>query len=105
MATGSMQTDYEFTVISAVVLGGTALVGGKGNVINSVVAAVFLAMLANSMTLFAIDPYWQYIIKGLILLFAFSLNSIKVLVGENISKRKAAKAAKKETRFANTTNC
>lgn len=87
-AIGGMQDGYEFDIITAVVLGGTALEGGHGDVVNSVVAALFLAALVNVMTIFAVDPFWQLIIKGVILLWAFSMNGIKDLVQGKLRKRR-----------------
>ena len=45
----------EFTVISAVVLGGTALVGGKGSIFNTVIASLFIATIPTALTTFGVD--------------------------------------------------
>lgn len=94
MATGSMKEGYEFDVITAVVLGGTPLIGGKGNIFNTAIAAIFIASLTNAMNLFFIDPFWQYIIKGIVLLLAFSLNSVKEIIGELLKKYRIHKIQK-----------
>ena len=72
---------YEFNVIAAVVLGGTSLAGGKGSIFNTVVAAVFIAVLKNGMNLLRIEPYWQYVVTGIILLIAFSMNGLRAMLG------------------------
>ena len=77
-----MVQGFEFDVITTVVLGGTALAGGKGSIFNSIVAAIFLATITVSMPLIGIGSYPQRIILGAILLFAFSINQIRV-IGEN----------------------
>lgn len=69
-----MKDGFEFTVISAVVLGGTALVGGKGSIFTTAVAAIFLATIKSGMDAFQIQSYMQRIIEGVILIFAFSIN-------------------------------
>lgn len=56
-----------FDVITVVVLGGTALTGGRGKVIGVVIAALILGIIDNTMVLLGIGSYWQWVIKGLIL--------------------------------------
>jgi len=86
-----MMDGYEFKVITAVVLGGTALEGGKGSIFNTVVAAIFYCGISNAMTLYRVDSYVISIITGIILLLAFSLNPIMQIVGENKNKAEAKK--------------
>jgi len=67
----------EFTVISAVVLGGTALAGGKGSIFNTVIASMFIATIATALTTFGVVNYAHGIFNGAILVFAFSINTIR----------------------------
>ncbi|AQP48216.1 hypothetical protein BW730_12590 [Tessaracoccus aquimaris] len=57
-----------FDVITVVVLGGTSLFGGKGNVIGVVIAALLTGVITNAMVLMGIDTYFQWIVKGAILI-------------------------------------
>lgn len=57
----------EFDVIAAVVVGGTALNGGRGDMIGSMIGAIFMAMLDNGIYKFQIDTSYQPVIKGLII--------------------------------------
>jgi len=84
-ANPTMKSGYEFNVIAAVVLGGTSLAGGKGSIFNTVVAAVFFAVLKNGMNLLRIEPYWQYVVTGIILLIAFSMNGIREVIARLIT--------------------
>ena len=68
---------FEFSVITTVVLGGTALAGGKGSIFNSVAAALFIATITVSVPLLGINPYYDGIIRGSILILAFSSNEIR----------------------------
>ncbi|MEG2930442.1 MAG: ABC transporter permease [Ruthenibacterium sp.] len=86
-----MQSGLEFTVVSAVVLGGTALIGGKGSIFNTVVAAVFLVTITVALTSFGIDSYTQGIIQGCILVFAFAITEIRQQMENLMVKRRAAK--------------
>ncbi len=74
---GLMGQDYEFQVITAVVLGGTALAGGNGSLGGSLVAALILTFLNNGMGLMQVNSYWQLVATGLIMIFAVSLNKLK----------------------------
>lgn len=94
-----MQQGLEFTVISAVVLGGTALAGGKGSIFNTIVAAIFLVTIRSAMDSFGVDSYWQKVVEGAILVIAFSITEIRMIINNTIIKSKAKKAmaAKKAT--------
>ena len=65
----------EFDAITAVVLGGTSLFGGEGAIWRTVVGAFFLQMIGNGFDLLGTTPQWQYVIKGLILAAAVSLDA------------------------------
>lgn len=86
-----MMDGYEFKVITAVVLGGTALEGGKGSIFNTVVASIFYCSISNAMTLYRVDSYVISIVTGLILLLAFSLNPIKQILDERSNRKAVAK--------------
>jgi len=65
----------EFDAITAIVLGGTSLLGGEGAVWRSVLGAFFLQMIGNGFDLLGTTPQWQYVIKGGILAAAVSLDA------------------------------
>jgi ribose transport system permease protein len=60
----------ELTVIAAVILGGTALVGGRGSVIGTMLAVLVLGVMSNGMNLLGVDAFWQVFLSGVILLLA-----------------------------------
>lgn len=64
-----------FDIITAVVLGGTALSGGKGKIVGVICGALILGIIANALVLLRIGVYWQWIIKGLILALAVFINA------------------------------
>ncbi|WP_380056144.1 ABC transporter permease [Falsihalocynthiibacter sp. SS001] len=64
----------EFTVIAAVILGGTKLTGGSGTVIGSVIGAVFLVLIDNGLNLMNASPYIYDIVRGGVLLAAVSVD-------------------------------
>ena len=56
--------------ITAVVMGGTSLMGGVGGVVGTVAGALMLGVLSNAMNLIGIDPFAQYVVKGLVIVGA-----------------------------------
>ena len=72
-----MNTGFEFVVISAVVLGGTSLAGGKGSVFTTIIAAIFLVTVTAGMNALRMDSFAQRVVQGVILLFAFSINGLR----------------------------
>jgi len=94
-ANSGMKIGYEFDVIAAVVLGGTSLSGGKGSVVNTLLAAVFFASLNTAMNMFHVDSYMQRVVIGVVLLFAFSLTGIRTYLAEKVRLRREAREALK----------
>jgi len=62
-----------FTTVTAVVVGGTALSGGVGSVVNSVIGVFIVVVLANGMVLMGIEPYVQQGVQGLLIIAAVAL--------------------------------
>lgn len=93
-------TGTEFTVISAVVLGGTALVGGKGSIFNTVIASMFIATIPTALTTFGIDNNVHGIFNGAILVFAFSINTIRTYASDAYVKFKARRELQKQSQAA-----
>ncbi len=61
---------FELDAIAAVVLGGTAISGGRGLILGTLIGAVLLGILNNGLNLMGINPYLQDVIKGGIILLA-----------------------------------
>lgn len=64
-----------FTVITAVIVGGTSIKGGSGAIWRTVVGVIFIALLGNGFNLNGIDPIYQRIIQGVIILVAVALDA------------------------------
>src|SRR5512139_1774265 len=67
----------ELDCIIAVLLGGTAFSGGEGSVAKTIVGALIIACVTVGL-MTVIPPYWQYVAKGVVLLFAVVLNHLLV---------------------------
>ena len=65
---------WELDVISAVIIGGTSIMGGAGTVWGTFVGVVFLGVLVNGMTQLNVPEYWQHIMRGVLILAAVLIN-------------------------------
>jgi len=80
---GMMGDGWEFQVITAVVLGGTALSGGSGSLGGTLLAALIIIFLKTGMSNAQVNSYWQQVATGLVLIFAVSINKLKFwLIGQ-----------------------
>ena len=61
---------YELDAIAAVVIGGTSLSGGKGSIMGTVLGALIIGVLNNGLVLLNVSPFWQQVVKGLVILLA-----------------------------------
>jgi len=67
-------TNYELDAIAACVIGGTSLMGGVGTISGAIVGALVTASLDNGMSLLNMQDFWQYIVKGAVLILAVWLD-------------------------------
>lgn len=72
---------WDMTAISAVIIGGVALSGGKGKIRGTVVGIIFLGVILNGMTLLGVNDYAQYIVRGGLIVLAVILNALKDSLG------------------------
>lgn len=66
---------FIFAVLTAVIVGGTSIAGGSGAIWRTVTAVFFLAFLSNGFNLHQIDPIWQRLIEGFVILVAVSIDA------------------------------
>ena len=70
-------TGYELDVIAAVVIGGTSLSGGRGAIWGTFVGALLIGVINNGMNLLGISPYFQLLVRGLIIIGAVVLDRLR----------------------------
>jgi len=68
---------YELDVIASVIIGGTSLMGGEGGVYGTLVGALLIGVISNGLNLLGVQPYWQMIVKGFIIILAVLLDKLK----------------------------
>ncbi len=69
-------TGYDYTAIAAVLVGGTAIGGGSGSVVRTLIGVAVIAIIATVLLLRGFSQQWQYLITGLIVLAVIMLHTI-----------------------------
>lgn len=67
-------TGFELDAIAAVVIGGTSLAGGEGKITGTLIGALIIGVLNNGLNLMNVSPFYQSIVKGLVILIAVLLD-------------------------------
>ena len=77
-------SNYAFDTMTAVVLGGVSIQGGRGRVGGAVAGVIFIGVLDNALVLMGINEYYKEVFKGIILLVAVALDAIEVKTKKNV---------------------
>ena len=70
-------TSYELTAIAAVVIGGAALTGGRGNVRGTLLGAFVIGFLSDGLVIVGVSAYWQTVFTGAVIVLAVLLNAVQ----------------------------
>ncbi|MER7317367.1 ABC transporter permease [Streptomyces albidoflavus] len=73
---GGAAAGLEFDVIAAVVIGGTALAGGRGSLVGTMLGVVFISVIANGLVLLGVNSFLQDVVRGLIIVGAVLINVV-----------------------------
>ena len=65
------------TSIAAVIIGGASLLGGEGTVIGTVIGALIIAIIQNGLIFLGINPFWQFIAVGSVIILAVLVDQTK----------------------------
>lgn len=76
-ATNNLGNMYELDAIAACVIGGVSFYGGVGKISGVVTGVLILTVINYGLTYVGVNPYWQYIIKGIIIVGAVAFDAIK----------------------------
>jgi simple sugar transport system permease protein len=79
LASGNPSIAYglEFDAISAVIIGGASLAGGRGGVGGTLLGVLFIAVLSNGMVLLGVNPYAQNVVRGAVVLVAVLISTVR----------------------------
>ena len=67
----------ELDAIAAVIIGGASFLGGRGTVLNALSGALIISVMRNALNLLGIDPNWQYITTGAVIVLAVELDVLR----------------------------
>jgi fructose transport system permease protein len=70
------QTTENLDAITAVVLGGTSLFGGRGTIIGTLIGAVIVGVFRNGLTLVGVEVIYQYLVTGILVILAVSVDQL-----------------------------
>lgn len=76
-AQSTMGADALFPVLTAVILGGVSISGGRGRIVNTLIASVFLASITNGLILLGVASEVQQVVQGAVLVAAVSLDRLR----------------------------
>lgn len=68
---------HEIEVVAAVIIGGTSLFGGKGNLIGTIIGALLLSVINNAVIMLRLDFWWGLIFAGIVVILAISINALR----------------------------
>ncbi|MDO4475658.1 MAG: ABC transporter permease [Lachnospiraceae bacterium] len=68
---------YETDAIAAAVLGGTSFFGGTGTVGGLLIGVLIIGLISNGLNLMHVNSYWQYVLKGVIIILAVYVDMMK----------------------------
>ena len=69
-----MGAGWELTTIASVVIGGTMLTGGEGNLVKAMFGVLIYQMIGNVLNLMRLDPFYHDIVRAVIILIAVSFS-------------------------------
>ena len=67
----------EMDAIAAVVVGGTSMAGGAGKIGGTIIGALIIGFLNNGLNLLNVNSFWQYVVKGIVILLAVFVDFIR----------------------------
>ncbi len=93
--------NLEIDTIAMVVIGGTALAGGRGNIVGTLIGVFFLGSIANAMNMLRLPSEVQFLAKGLIVIIAVSAGDVSQRVSDYRSLKREQAKARAEAAAAN----
>ena len=73
----------ELQVIAAVVVGGTAITGGRGSIVGTVLGVILLGAIGPALTFLGVSAYWERAIQGAIILAAVAVEAVRTGLERN----------------------
>jgi len=83
--------NLEIDTIAMVVIGGTALKGGKGNIVGTLIGVFFLGSIGNAMNMLRLPSEVQFVAKGIVIVLAVSASYISTAVSDFMTRRRGVR--------------
>lgn len=93
-ATPQTGETFELNAIAAVVIGGAALSGGRGNVRGTILGAFVIGFLADGLVIVGVSEFWKMVIKGAVIILAVAIDQAQQKT--TVSKKKESSSATKK---------
>lgn len=84
---------FELNAIAAVVLGGTALSGGRGGVVGTVIGAFVIGILSDGLVMKGVSSFWQLVIKGVVIVLAVVIDQAQARQQERLALQRQKQLA------------
>jgi ribose transport system permease protein len=75
---GNAATGLEFSAITAVVLGGASLSGGRGSILGTLLGVLIIGVVNNGIVLLNVESFWQDVVRGLLLIIAVAVDQLRL---------------------------
>jgi ribose transport system permease protein len=76
--TSNTGAGLELFVVTAIILGGASLTGGRGTIVGTVLGLLILGVINNGLVLLNVQPYWQNVVRGTLLIGAVAFDQIRL---------------------------
>jgi ribose transport system permease protein len=70
-------------VVTAVILGGASLAGGRGSIVGTMLGLLIIGTLNNGLVLLNVSSFWQTVAQGALLIFAVSFDQLRIRLTSN----------------------
>ena len=73
----AMASTLQMDAVTAVVVGGTSMYGGKGSIVGTLIGACLISIIRNGLNLIELNYYYQLVITGVIIILAVAIDCMK----------------------------
>lgn len=83
-ASGNAALGLELSVVTAVILGGASLSGGRGTILGTILGVLILGVINNGLTLLSINTFWQDVTRGSLLIIAVAFDQLRLRLTQSL---------------------
>lgn len=83
-ASGNAALGLELSVVTAVILGGASLSGGRGTILGTILGVLILGVITNGLTLLSVNTFWQDVTRGSLLIAAVAFDQLRLRLTKSV---------------------